>query len=117
MNPNLFARFKIVFDAHAAEACMRLPDGTVWTFDDLQRATGRMAAALREEGVGPGDRVVVQVSKTPDAIALYLATLQVGGVYVPLNTDYTGSEVAYFLRDADPSLFVVGVGSKMGVTT
>ena len=117
MNPNLFARFKIVFDAHAAEACMRLPDGTVWTFDDLQRATGRMAAALREEGVGPGDRVVVQVSKTPDAIALYLATLQVGGVYVPLNTDYTGSEVAYFLRDADPSLFVVGVGSKTGVTT
>ena len=117
MNANLFARFKIVFDAHAAEACMRLPDGTVWTFDDLQRATGRMAAALREEGVGPGDRVVVQVSKTPDAIALYLATLQVGGVYVPLNTDYTGSEVAYFLRDADPSLFVVGVGSKTGVTT
>ena len=117
MNPNLFARFKIVFDAHAAEACMRLPEGTVWTFDDLQRATGRMAAALREEGVGPGDRVVVQVSKTPDAIALYLATLQVGGVYVPLNTDYTGSEVAYFLRDADPSLFVVGVGSKTGVTT
>ncbi|MDH2328371.1 malonyl-CoA synthase [Cereibacter sp. SYSU M97828] len=66
----------------------------------------RMATVLGELGVAPGDRVAVQVEKSPEAIALYLATLQVGGIYLPLNTAYTGAELDYFIGDATPRLLV-----------
>src|SRR5699024_986764 len=61
-------------------------------------------------GISTGDRVVVQVEKSPQAIAAYLATLQVGGVYVPLNTAYTDAELRYFLDDAEPAVLIVDPG-------
>ncbi len=66
----------------------------------------KLAGLLRSLPVVAGDRVLVQVDKSPEAIALYLACLRLGAVYVPINTAYTGAEVAYFLRDAQPALFV-----------
>ena len=36
-----------------------------------------------------------------------LAVLRVGGIYLPLNTAYTGAELQYFLDDAEPSTVVV----------
>ncbi|MBT4106627.1 MAG: AMP-binding protein, partial [Proteobacteria bacterium] len=56
--------------------------------------------------VTQGDRVLVQVDKSPHALLLYLATLRIGAIFVPLNTAYTPTEVAYFLGDARPRLFV-----------
>ncbi|MFB3078350.1 MAG: AMP-binding protein, partial [Lysobacterales bacterium] len=47
-----------------------------------------------------------QVDKSTGAVALYLACLRIGAVYVPLNVAYTAAEVAYFLSDAAPTLFV-----------
>ena len=54
----------------------------------------------------PGDRVAVQVEKSVGNVCLYLAVLQVGAVYVPLNTGYTAAELAYFLADAEPKVVV-----------
>ena len=48
----------------------------------------------------------MQVEKSPEAIALYLATLQIGGVFLPLNTAYTAAEMEYFLGDAQPRVLV-----------
>ena len=53
-----------------------------------------------------GDRIAVQVDKSVEAIALYLATVRAGAVFLPLNSAYTRSEVAYFLDDAEPAVFV-----------
>lgn len=68
----------------------------------------RWAAGLAALGVGPGDRVAVQVEKSLELILLYLATLRLGAIYLPLNTAYRASELAYFLDDAEPVLFVHG---------
>lgn len=57
--------------------------------------------------VGVGARVVAQVEKSPEAVALYLACLRLGAVFVPLNTAYTLAELEYFLADASPALAVV----------
>jgi malonyl-CoA/methylmalonyl-CoA synthetase len=67
----------------------------------------RLAGALLDLHVVPGDRVVAQIEKSPEAIALYLACLQIGAAFVPLNTAYTFAELEYFLGDAAPSLAVV----------
>ncbi len=76
------------------------------TYGEVDRLSAQFAGALKAHGVAPGDRVVVQIDKSPGAAALYLACLQTGAVYVPLNTAYTPSEVAYFLADAAPQVFV-----------
>jgi malonyl-CoA/methylmalonyl-CoA synthetase len=86
--------------------CLILDDGTTWTYGDLDRRSRALAGALHGCGVSPGDRVVVQVDKSADSIALYLACLWSGAVFVPLNTAYTPDEVAGFVADADPALFV-----------
>lgn len=67
---------------------------------------GRIAHHLRLAGVTPGDRVVVQAAKSTAMVALYLATLQVGAIFVPLNSAYKAAEVEYFLEDAEPRLFI-----------
>ena len=76
----------------------------------MTRLVDRIAAALAHRAVVPGDRVVAQVEKSPEAIALYLACLRLGAAFVPLNTAYTAVEIAYFLGDADPKI-AVGVAS------
>ena len=76
------------------------------TYGAMNELVDRVAAALAERGVVAGDRVVAQVEKSPEAVALYLAALRVGAVFVPLNTAYTTAEIDYFLGDADPKVAV-----------
>jgi len=80
--------------------------GPAWTYRDLDEASARCSAALRERGVEPGDRVLVQIPKSVEAVALYLGVLRRGAVYVPLNTAYTEREVAFFVDDASPRVVV-----------
>ena len=82
------------------------PGGRRFSYGDVARLSARAAAALAARGVEPGDRVAVQVEKSPEALFLYLGALRAGAVFLPLNTAYTASEVAYFVGDATPKLFV-----------
>ncbi len=82
------------------------PDGRVDSYADLDAHTARYAHALRALGVKTGDRVAVQVEKSPENLYLYLATIRAGAVFLPLNTAYTIRELDYFIGDAGPSLVV-----------
>ena len=76
------------------------------TYGAADLGAARLAGALSAAGVTKGDRVVVQVAKTPEAVMTYLACLRIGAIYIPLNTAYTAAEVGYFLNDATPRLLV-----------
>ncbi|MEF2553525.1 malonyl-CoA synthase [Aurantimonas sp. A2-1-M11] len=92
-----------------------LPDGREYTYGDVGTASARFANALVALGVEPGDRVAVQVDKSIDALMLYLGTVRAGGVFLPLNTAYTPSEIAYFLNDAKPRIFVCDPARREGL--
>lgn len=98
------------FDAQVArrpeQALFHLPDGAAISYGAFEHTVRRVVATLLADGVERGDRVAAQVPKSPEALALYLATLRVGGVYLPLNTAYTGAEMDYFLDDAAPRVLV-----------
>jgi malonyl-CoA/methylmalonyl-CoA synthetase len=83
------------------------PAGRRLSYAGLDAAAGRWAAALQSLGVEVGDRIVVQVDKSPEAILLYVACLRLGAVYVPVNTANTPAEVGYFLADAAPRVAVL----------
>ena len=95
-----------LFECGAAVAPALITEARTLTYGDLERETARFANALVAAGVGPGDRVAVQVEKSVANLILYLATVRAGAVFLPLNTAYTSTELAYFLNDAEPSLFV-----------
>ena len=87
-------------------ACIEKEDGSTLSYADLAHLSGSFATYLASIGVGPGHRVAAKVEKSVEAIALYLATLRAGAVYLPLNTAYTAAEAEYFIRDAQPTLIV-----------
>jgi malonyl-CoA/methylmalonyl-CoA synthetase len=93
-------------NADLAAPFLERPNGHVDTYADLMAHTGRLANALVARGVKPGDRVAAQVEKSPENLYLYLATVRVGAVFLPLNTAYTEAEIDYFVGDAEPSLVV-----------
>lgn len=114
-NGNLFARMSEGFPADRAAVFLEADDGETWSFARMLDVTGRMATVLRAAGVAPGDRVAAQVEKSPQAICLYLACLQSGAVYVPLNTGYTPAELGYFIADAEPKVVVCDPVAEGGV--
>lgn len=91
--------------------CLRVPNGPILTYRDIDEQSARMASALQSCGVGVGDRVAVQVDKSADAVALYLACLRSGAVFLPLNTAYTPAEMEFFVDDAEPALVVTRPGT------
>ncbi len=91
------------------------PGGLHLSFEHLIEASGRMANALVSLGVKPGDRIAVQVEKSPANLVLYLASLRAGAVYLPLNTAYTLGEIGYFVGDAEPSLIVGDPAARAGL--
>ncbi len=92
-------------------------EGRRLSYSQMAALTRLVAAALTALEVAPGDRVVAQIEKSPEAIALYLACLQIGAAFVPLNTAYTLAELEYFLSDAAPTLAVVRPADRDQVAT
>ncbi len=106
MNANLYRLLFDHFSENIEQPCLLIPDGSVIHYDTLDATSARFAHALRNAGCEAGDRVAVQVDKCWEALALYLACLRAGFVYLPLNTGYQRSELAYFFGDAEPRVIV-----------
>ena len=85
---------------------LKQADGEVVSGDAFLAMVHRSASALRALGVRPGDRVAAQVAKTPEALALYGASVAAGAVFLPLNTAYTPTEVDFFVGDATPRVLL-----------
>lgn len=109
-NDNLFCALRAAFpqnlDAIAVETTSA--DGTPlhYSWGDLDRMSARIANLLDSLNIPPGSRVAVQVEKSVEAMALYLATLRVGHVFLPLNTAYQSAEIEYFVTNAEPAVVV-----------
>ncbi len=91
---------------------MILPDGQQISYSTLITRSAQYAQALVNTGAQPGDRVAVQVEKSHEAVALYLGCLRAGTVFLPLNTGYQKSELAYFIGNAQPRVIVCDPGKR-----
>ncbi len=106
MNANLYALFERHFPPGAEQPLLLIPNGPVIHYDEIAATSARYAHALTAAGCRPGDRVAAQTDKHWQVLALYLACLRAGLVYLPLNTGYQKAELAYFFEDAQPRVIV-----------
>jgi long-chain acyl-CoA synthetase len=86
-------------DRHGGRTAIR-QDGVSLSYDALERATGRVAALLREHDVGPGDRVGVMLPNVACFPVCYYGALRAGAAIVPMNMLLKEREVAYYMADS-----------------
>ena len=106
MNGGFFGLLRQSFEPAPDRPFLRVPGGATVTYGEMDERSARAAGWLAFQGVSTGDRVVAQLPKSVDAVALYLGVLRLGAVYVPLNTAYTSAEVDWFVADAEPAVVV-----------
>ncbi len=109
------ANFMVLVEARAPAdrgvVLLETEAGVCWSYGAVLTLSGRIAWRLSGAGLQRGDRVAAQVEKSPEALALYLACLRAGFVYLPLNTAYQPAEIEFFLADAAPAAFLCRTGS------
>lgn len=81
----------------------------VLSFAELRRRVAAAAAALRQAGCAPGERVAVLAPNSPDYLVWLLALLRLGAVCCPMNTRLPNRTVADLLRRIDCRKLVVQV--------
>lgn len=112
MNENLYSLFESRFPSDRDAPLLFLEGGRVLTYAQAEAASARYASFFASLGLSPGDRVAVQVEKSPEALCVYLACLRAGFAYLPLNVAYRDSEIAYFLENSQPRVVIVPPASR-----
>ncbi|TMR95026.1 acyl-CoA synthetase [Nonomuraea basaltis] len=97
------------------------PDGTQHRAGDLLARSNRLVHGLRDLGLKPGDGICGLVPNGADGLVLYLAALQAGWYYTPINWHLAAPEIAYILSDSEAKAFFVhprfaAEGAKGGET-
>ena len=85
---------------------IHVPDGQTLTHDAFLRMASKIAGALTEAGLVAGDRLALQVEKSPEALAVYAACVQKGIIFLPLNTAYTAVELEYFIDNSGAKMVI-----------
>jgi carnitine-CoA ligase len=81
--------------------------GTKLTAGDVSRTGNRVANALIDLGVRPGDRVATLIENSAEAVLAWWGTILAGAISVPVNTAYKGEYLRHQLHDAGARVLIV----------
>lgn len=91
--------FETAFAQHRSRPAL-VVDGVERTYGELDHEANRLAHALRERGVGPGDPVALMLPNCAEYVIADLALIKLGAAKVPLNDMLVDEECRYALRDS-----------------
>jgi malonyl-CoA/methylmalonyl-CoA synthetase len=86
-------------------------EGASYTFGEIDTRSNRLAQLLARRGLKQGDRLCVYLGNCVEMIDLYLACVKLGVIFVPINILYRDREIAHIVKDAEPSMVVMDVGT------
>ena len=82
------------------EALVECQTGRRWSYGEFHLATRRIATALLERGIRPGDRVGIWSPNTAEWTLIQYATAEVGAILVTINPAYQSHELEYVLNQS-----------------
>lgn len=77
------------------------------TYSELNDAVNRFAAAMQKLGLKKGDRAAMFMPNCPQLVIAYYGTMRAGGIAVPSNFLYTGTEIQNQLNDSGAEIIIV----------
>lgn len=81
-------------------------EGTELTYRQVNQRANQLAHYLKEQGVGPEERVGVLMERSVEMVLSLLGVLKAGGVYVPLDPEYPTERLLTMIADAEPKLIL-----------
>lgn len=75
-------------------------------YRDLNNKSNQLAHLLKSKGAEVGSRIGIMLNRSIDSIVAILATLKVGGVYVPIDKNYPNSRKQYLIEDSELSILL-----------
>src|SRR5512140_272554 len=86
-----------------------------FTYAQLHDEVNRFAATLQAHGVGKGDRVLIYMPMTPEAVFAMLATVRLGAIHSVVFGGFAAASLAARIDDAKPKVMVTSdAGMRMG---
>lgn len=85
---------------HPDRVALKTGDGLSRTYAEFDERTTRLATALLDLGLKPGERVAAWLGTCPQYLELYLAVAKAGLVLVPVNVLFTEHEAAFQIEDS-----------------
>ena len=106
LTPLRFLRYaEQQFPGKTAVVC----DAHRFSYAEFAGRTARLAGALRQAGIQPGDRVAFLSANCHRLLEAYYGVLEAGAVLLPLNIRLAPLELAYILNDSEAKvLFLEG---------
>ncbi len=89
-----------------SEAFVEFERDRRFTFADLNQRCNRIANALIEHGVKPGDRVATLLKNGIEFIESYFAIAKIGAVMVPVNWRLVANEISYIIADSGATTLI-----------
>ena len=77
-----------------------------FTFSELDRQADALAAAMRDRGLAPGDRVGIYLQNDPQWLVSMIATWKLGATAVALNPMLRTEELRHHLEDSQPKVLI-----------
>ncbi|KAH8734520.1 putative coenzyme A synthetase [Ilyonectria robusta] len=102
------AALKRVVDSFPDRTFLRF-GGRDITFGEFDVAMRKLAGGLKRAGIQPGDRVLVMMANSVEMVYSWMATNQLGAVWVPVNTELKSVTLKHVIQAAQPKLAIVDV--------
>lgn len=83
-------------------------EGRTTTYQELDRASDRVANGLLALDVGPSDRIGILDKNSDRFFEIWLGLSKLGAVIVPINARLAGPEVEYVVNDANIKVLFIG---------
>ena len=87
-------------------------DGSSTSYQEFISLSKKISQYLVSSQVAKGDRILFQLEKSIYGLAVYVACIMTGAIYVPLNDQYTLEETKYFINDSKPKFVFCSSGRK-----
>ena len=97
-------------DTHGNREFLAFEDGRTVTFTEFDELTDRLATALADIGLQPGDRLLGLLTNSAEFMLLMIATHKRRAIFVPVNTDLRGAFLEHQVRYSEPRIVAVDRG-------
>jgi fatty-acyl-CoA synthase len=81
--------------------------GERFTYKQFAERVGRLAGALRQAGIQPGERVAFMGTNSHRLLEAYYGVLEAGAILLPLNIRLSANELSFVLNDSGASILFI----------